>query len=314
MRVIEVNMDRRRNEGAGETGDRRENPPSGTIPTYENSVTRLVLNLVRLESRLVIAARRVLCSDKAALRHKISVCSNVFKSRVVEKLKSRLRPFTIHPASFQLDGLSAGAGRLRFMAWRHLSNPAWFINSAAVFQTSHGSWPHHEYSRLSPMCGAWHCNDIQTSLARHLAAIQPPQARRFAVIHRAASGTRQQAGIIWPEFVGSLLPARFRYIGELLPTPIKKRITTRVVKPAINSRGVVLKKCLFEGKKVIKKNFKKQGDCTQVKALMYDDMKVAIACLALRTRLNTVTPVSFPSIKTNFPTYTSSATQQKSAF
>ncbi|KAJ8868552.1 hypothetical protein PR048_030090 [Dryococelus australis] len=66
MRVIEVNTERRRNDGAGETENSRENPPtngivrhdshlrksgdpekahqptasSGTIPTCENPVTR----------------------------------------------------------------------------------------------------------------------------------------------------------------------------------------------------------------------------------------------------------------------------------
>ncbi|KAJ8871558.1 hypothetical protein PR048_027884 [Dryococelus australis] len=66
---------------------------------------------------------------------------------------------------------------------------------------------------------------IQLPQAQRLAAIQPPQTRRLAAIqqlqipkhsaaspyfHRAASGKRQWAGIIWPEFVGYLLPARFR--------------------------------------------------------------------------------------------------------
>ncbi|KAJ8895310.1 hypothetical protein PR048_000635 [Dryococelus australis] len=36
----EVNMERRRNEGEGETEDSRENPPTGTIPICENPVTR----------------------------------------------------------------------------------------------------------------------------------------------------------------------------------------------------------------------------------------------------------------------------------
>ena len=39
-----------------------------------------------------------------------------------------------------------------------------------------------------------------------------------------------------------------RSFEVLLPTPEKNRKTTRLTKPAINSRGVVLKKTFFEGK------------------------------------------------------------------
>ncbi|KAJ8880027.1 hypothetical protein PR048_020649 [Dryococelus australis] len=42
-------------------------------------------------------------------------------------------------------------------------------------------------------------------------SIEPPHARLLAAIHRVASGIRQLAGIIWPEFVGSFtgpIPAR----------------------------------------------------------------------------------------------------------
>ncbi|KAJ8883688.1 hypothetical protein PR048_015542 [Dryococelus australis] len=60
---------------------------------------------------------------------------------------------------------------------------------------------------------ARHRNDIQPPQTRHLAAIQPPQARRLSTIHQATSGIRQRASIIWPEFVGYLLPARFRSYG-----------------------------------------------------------------------------------------------------
>ncbi|KAJ8897303.1 hypothetical protein PR048_002649 [Dryococelus australis] len=52
----------------------------------------------------------------------------------------------------------------------------------------------------------------ENGVARHRNDIQPPQVRRLAAIHRAASGIRQRAGITWPEFVDYLLPARFRPI------------------------------------------------------------------------------------------------------
>lgn len=57
--------------------------------------------------------------------------------------------------------------------------------------------------------------------------------------------------------------------AEILPTPKKKRKTTRVIKPAINSRGVVLNKCFFEGNKNVtktaKSNTKKSGNMAQDK-------------------------------------------------
>ncbi|XP_063219165.1 tigger transposable element-derived protein 1-like [Bacillus rossius redtenbacheri] len=53
-----------------------------------------------------------------------------------------------------------------------------------------------------------------------------------------------------PESTANL--SRRGSIGEMLPTPKKKRKTTRVMKPAINNRGVVLNKSLFEDNKDVK--------------------------------------------------------------
>ncbi|KAJ8871409.1 hypothetical protein PR048_027726 [Dryococelus australis] len=81
---------------------------------------------------------------------------------------------------------------------------------------------------------AWHIATIQPLQTQRIAAIQPPQAWHLAAIqllqipklcildtvgqdsatspyfHLAASGITQRADIIWPEFLGYLLPARFR--------------------------------------------------------------------------------------------------------
>ncbi|KAJ8869789.1 hypothetical protein PR048_028797 [Dryococelus australis] len=55
MKVIEVNMERRRNEGGGKREipekTRRPTASSGTISTCENPVTRPGLNLFRLDER-----------------------------------------------------------------------------------------------------------------------------------------------------------------------------------------------------------------------------------------------------------------------
>ncbi|KAJ8883522.1 hypothetical protein PR048_015366 [Dryococelus australis] len=97
VRVIEVNMERRRNERAGVIGDLRENPPTNGIVQHDSHLRKSGEQYARLQRNLFVALR---LQETRSLKSDIAFVSRWTPSIIVCKSAGQLRIICITPRCF----------------------------------------------------------------------------------------------------------------------------------------------------------------------------------------------------------------------